>query len=146
MSLLEPKEQVIKTQAGEKTFIFSKFPAVAGREIVAKYPLSNMPKVGEYAVSEEVMLKLMAFVAVPRDNGEPLRLTTKELVNNHVTDWEALARIEAGMLEYNCSFFANGAASTFLSGFAQNVKASISKIVTDSLAQLSQKEKQASGS
>lgn len=143
MPLLEPKEITIKTQKGEdKTFIISKFPAVAGREIVAKYPLSAMPKLGEYQVNEETMLKLMAFVAVPRDSGEPLQLTTRALVDNHVPDWETLAKIEVETMGYNCSFFGDGRASNLFEGIAQKLPQLITKILTDSLQQLSAKNKQ----
>lgn len=139
MALLEPKDFTVTTQAGEeRTYILSKFPAVAGREIIAKYPLSAMPKLGDYAVNEETMLKLMAYVAVPTDNGE-LPLKTRALVDNHVPDWETLARIEVGMMEYNCSFFGNGRASTFFAGIAQKAQALITKTLTDLSGQLSQK-------
>lgn len=142
MPLLEPKEVQVKTASGdERTYILSKFPAIAGREIIAKYPLSGMPKLGDYAVNEETMLKLMQYVGVPQGAAATLPLTTKALVDNHVPDWEALARIEVGMLEYNCSFFATGAALNFFNGFASNMKASITKIVTDLLAQSSAKAK-----
>ena len=98
--MLQPKEYSVKTQAGdEKVYILSKFPVVAGREIVAKYPLSGMPKLGDYQVNEETMLKLMAYVAVPGANGEPLKLTTRALVDNHVPDWETLAKLEIAMME-----------------------------------------------
>lgn len=140
--MLEPKEVPIKTQSGEnRMYILSKFPAIQGREIIAKYPLSAMPKLGDYAVNEETMLKLMAFVAIPRDSGEPLRLSTKALVDNHVPDWETLARIEVAMMEYNVSFFGNGKGSTFLEAIAQKAQAFLSKTLTDSLVLSSQKEK-----
>lgn len=143
--LLHPKEITLTAQNGaEKTFILSKFPAVAGREIVCKYPLSNIPKLGDYAVSEETMLKLMAHVGVPRDDGTVLRLTTRALVDNHIPDWEVLAKIEVQMMEYNCSFFANGRASTFFDGIARQGKQLIFKTLTDFLGQLSQKKGQRS--
>jgi len=133
--MLEPKDITIKTQAGaDKVYILSKFPAVAGREIVAKYPLSGMPKIGDYGVNEETMLKLMAYVAVKTEAGEQA-LTTRALVDNHVPDWETLARLEVAMMEYNCSFFGNGRASTFFEGIAQKLPALIQKILTDSLRQ-----------
>jgi len=137
--LLEPKEVEFTTQGGEvKTFLLSKFPAIAGREIVAKYPLSAMPKLGDYAVNEETMLKLMAFVAVSLPTG-PLRLSTRALVDNHVPDWETLARLEVGMMEYNCSFFGNGRASTFFEAIGQKAQALISKTLMDLSGQLSPK-------
>ncbi len=128
MKALEPKEIEIKISSGElKTFIISKFPAIAGREIVSKYPIANTPKLGEYAVSEETMLKLMAYVAVPTD-GEPQFLSNKTLVNNHVESWEILTKLEWAMLEYNCSFFRDGGLSNFFENFAEKLPAWISKI------------------
>lgn len=144
MNLLQPKEIIISDQDGkERTYILSKFPAVDGREIVAKYPISALPKLGDYAVSEETMLKLMSFVAVD-NNGTPLRLSTRALVNNHVPDFETLAKIEMGMMEYNCSFLRDGRISNFLQGFARNLQESTFKTLTDLLARLSPQEKQPS--
>lgn len=134
--MIEPKELELEG----KTYILSKFPAIAGREIIAKYPVANMPKLGEYGVSEETMLKLMSFVAVKTD-GEPIKLTTRALVDNHVPNWEVLAKLEWSMMEYNCSFFQNGKVSTFLEGIAAKLPQLITKTLTDSLGQLSAKEK-----
>jgi hypothetical protein len=114
MGMIEPKEITLKTAAGaEKSYIISKFPAIAGREIVTKYPVSNVPKIGDYQQSEEVMLKLLAFTAVVQPDGSPLALSTRALVDNHVPDWETLARLEWAQLEYNVSFFGNGLNSDF---------------------------------
>ena len=140
--MIDPKEIEVTDQTGKvRRFILSKFPAVQGREIVAKYPLSAMPKLGDYAVNEETMLKLMSFVAVPRDTGEPLRLTTRALVDNHAGDWETLARVELAMMEYNVSFFANGKGSTFLEAITRKAQELISKTLMDLSAQSSPKVK-----
>lgn len=137
--LIEPKEMLIDG----KTFIFSKFPAIAGREIIANYPLSGMPKLGDYKVNEETMVKLMNYVAVYLDGGSSqLRLSNRALIDNHVSSWETLAKIEVGMLEYNCSFLQNGRVSTLLNDIAQKIPTWISKISTAFLAQLSQMGKQ----
>lgn len=145
--LLKTQELALKTQDGvEKTFILSKFPAIAGREIFAKYPLSNVPKLGEYNVSEEIMLKLMSFVAVVPKEGAPIRLSTRTLIDNHVEDWETLAKLEWAMLEYNASFFGNGPNSAKLGEFGQKLGALTSKTLTALLAQLLQAVKQPSKS
>ncbi len=83
----------------------------------------------------------MTFVAV-KAGDEELRLTTRALVDNHVPDWEALAKIEVAMMEYNCSFFGSGRASGFFERIAQSLPALATKILTDSLQQLSAKTKQ----
>lgn len=138
--LLQPLEKEIDG----KVFVLSKFPAVAGREIVAKYPLSGMPKLGDYKVNEETMLKLMSFVAVRLDSGADLVLASRALVDNHVPSWETLAKIEWAMMEYNCSFFGNGRASTFFDGIAQKLPSMITSILTDLSLQLSARNKQPS--
>jgi hypothetical protein len=137
--MIQPKEIEIEG----KVYIISKFPAVSGREIIAKYPLSGAPKIGDYKVNEETMLKLMNYVAIPRSGDLlPLQLSTRALVDNHVESWEVLAKIEIAMMEYNCSFFQNGRISTFFEGFAQKLPQWITKILTDSLGQLSRTGKQ----
>lgn len=141
VDLLEPKDITIKDANGkDRHFILSKFPAIAGREIVAKYPVANMPKTGDYAVSEETMLKLISYVGI--QIGEVVqRLESRHLVNNHCGDWEVLAKLEIAMMEYNCSFFQNGRASTFFQEAAQKYIPKIFEMLTASLAQSSQTEK-----
>lgn len=140
--LLEPMAKEFTSQNGDrKTYHLSKFDAVTGREIIAKYPLSNAPKLGEYATSEATMFKLMGFVAVETENGALLRLSTPALVRNHVPDWEVLMRIEWAMLEYNCSFFGKGLNSGFLESLKAKAPALISQMLTALSAQSSQADK-----
>ena len=113
--LIKPIEMPIKNRDGvEKVFILSRLPAIAGREVLAKYPVTNIPKLGEYKASEEAMRLMMNHVAVPRDEGQPLRLSTAALIDNHVEDGEQLLRIEWEMLRYNTSFFGAAGKSGFL--------------------------------
>jgi hypothetical protein len=100
--------QPIEKEINGKKFILSKFPAVAGREIAAIYTDGVLHKSNDYALSESTMLKLMCYVGIPMDNGQPLKLTTRALVDNHTGDWETLVKIEKEMMEYNCSFFKEG--------------------------------------
>lgn len=132
--LLSPKELTLKDQDGtERTYLLSKIPAIPCREIVTQYPLTAIPKVSEYAANESIMMKLMAYVAVKTD-GPAIRLTTKELINNHVPDFEMLAKIEMAMMEYNCSFLQGERLSNSLEGFVQKALALISKTLTQSSA------------
>lgn len=133
-------EELVKEVDG-RSYILSKFPAVAGREIIAKYPLSGLPKVGEYKVNEETMLKLMAYVQVELETGAKLSLNSAALVNNHVPTWETLAKLEFAMLEYNCSFFQDGRISSLFEDFAQKLPQWISKMLTALSAQSSGQDK-----
>jgi hypothetical protein len=141
--LLDPTPFSITDTAGVvRNFILSKPPAIQAREIIAKYPVSNMPKLGDYAVSEEIMLKLMCFVAIELPGGIIQRLESRMLVDNHVGDWETLAKIEMAMMEKNCSFFRNGRISDFLNEFALTSLPKILKTLMASLGQSSQTDTQ----
>lgn len=143
--MIDPKEiSIADIDGNEKTYVISKLPATVGREVVATYPVSAMPKVGDYEVNEKIMLKLMSYVAVVDANGNQLKLSTKALIDNHCADWQVLGKLEIAMLEYNTSFFGRGKVSKHLSGFAEKVPQLITKILTDSLAQSSAMAKQRS--
>lgn len=136
MDLIKPEEVTIKTMDGEeKTFIISRLPATVGREVLAKYPVANMPKLGDYEVSEEIMLKLFHYVAVPMDAGEPLRLKSRDLINNHIPDAETLIKLEFAMMEHNTSFFGKGRGSSFLGSLISKYLPLITKTLMDSLPQ-----------
>lgn len=130
--LLEPKE----IQIEDKTFIISKFPAIAGRKIVTQYVTNGLPKIGNYNINEEQMLELMKYVAVISD-GKQIQLITKGLIDNHVvsqiSSWEMLVKIEIAMMEYNCGFFQDGRISNFFKDIKQKLPQLISKILKDSL-------------
>jgi len=136
--LIKPKEIEIKDCDGNvKTFILSRLPAIPMREVMAKYPVSNIPKLGEYQASQEVMELLLRYVGVvvsdEGGNTREIQLVNKALINNHVTDGEQLLRIEYAMLQYNTSFFGQGDLSTFLRELIAKHLPSIIQTVTDSL-------------
>lgn len=138
--LIKPKDVEIKDCDGNvKTFVISRVPAIPMRELMAKYPVSNIPKLGEYQASKDVMKLLMSFVAVRvGEDQQEIRLINEALINNHVTDGEQLLRIEYAMLQYNTSFFGQGDLSTFLTGLIAKHLPLVIQTVTDSLAASSQ--------
>lgn len=133
--MIEPKE----IEIDGKTFVISKYPATEGREIVAKYPSENMPKLGSYQVSHEIMLKNISHAALKDSDGTLRPLKTKALIDNHVGSWETLVKLEWAILEYNISFFQNGRALNFLEGIVQKLPALTSKILMGLSEQLLQK-------
>lgn len=107
--LIKPLDITVTDLDGEeRTFIISRLPATVGREILAKYPVANAPKLGDYGVSSEAMRLMMKYVAIPREMGDPLCLTTQALIDNHVPDGQTLIKLEFEMLRYNCDFFGLG--------------------------------------
>lgn len=134
--MIKPKEITIKDSDGvEKTFIISKIPAVDARKVLAMYPMANMPKVGDYATSEEAMYILMKYVAVQVNEEREQQLTSRALIDNHVSDGEQLMRLEMAMLQYNTSFFQQGGNSDFLGTIIRKYLPLIIQTATDSLPQ-----------
>lgn len=139
--LIKPSELTITDQDGTiRTFILSNFDAVTGREIVALYPLTGIPKIGDYEANKKTMMKLMSYVAV-MVNGQPLRLTTEALINNHCGDFETLMKIEMSMMEKNCSFFRNGKTYDLLEKMVEIFLTKFSETLTLLSEQLSPPEK-----
>lgn len=139
--MIDPKEITIEYEGEELKFNISKFPATVGREIISKYPTSNMPNIGNYQVSEETMLKLMSYVErVYPDRVQAL--TNKALVDNHIPSWEVLCKLEVMMIDYNCSFFRNGKALDFLKKLMSLAEPKIIEILTALSGKLSAPAKQ----
>lgn len=124
-NLIKPLEIEVKDIDGNlHKYTISRLPAVAGREILAKYLGGTMPKVGDYKDNHESMLKMMKYVAVEID-GELQTLDTQALIDNHIPDTECLLRLEIEMIRHNTSFFGNAGSSNLLDFLLQKIKDSI---------------------
>ena len=124
-NLLKPLEIEVRDIDGNlHKFTISRLPAVAGREILAKYLGGTMPKVGDYKDNHESMLKMMKYVAVEID-GQLQTLQTQALIDNHIPDTECLLRLEIEMIRHNTSFFGNAGSSNLLDFLLQKIKDSI---------------------
>lgn len=113
------------------TYKLGNFDSVTGREIITQYPMTGLPKIGDYPSNRELMYKLMSFVAVVKD-GREIRLTTPALVMNHVETPEMLLKIEMKMMEKNCSFFRDGRSLDLLDIIAQTFSKKILELLTPS--------------
>jgi len=133
--MLKPKEVTVKDMDGnERTYTITRIPATYAREIVHQYPVSALPKLGDYVVNEAMMLKMMAYVHAHTADGKTIALTTRALIDNHVPDWECLAKLELEMVNYNTSFFTSGKSLAFFESLTAKALALTSQILTDSLA------------
>lgn len=132
--LIKPQNITVKDRDGnEHSFVISRLPATVGREILAKYPVANVPKLGDYGTSTEAMLLMMRYVGIERDDGSILTLKTQALIDNHVPDGEALIRLELEMLKYNTSFFGLAGNSDFVGSLLQKYLPLVIKTLMDSL-------------
>jgi hypothetical protein len=128
--LRKPKEVIIKDMdGGEHTYLISRLPYMAGRQVAAEYPVSNMPKVGNYKQSEEVMRLLFKHIHVVIGDGHTQSLATAALIENHVPDAPTGLKLEAAMLAYNFDFFGQGGLSMYLKQFLEKHLPSIMQTV-----------------
>lgn len=104
----DPKE----VEINGKKFILHKFNVRDGRYIMTQYPISAVPKLGEYKTNEELALKILGYVSVNLTGTQTMALSTWDLIDNHVLDWETQLKLEYAMVEYNFSFLALGGVST----------------------------------
>lgn len=142
MELLDPKEVKVRTQDGEaKAFIISKFPADPGMELAVEVACIA----GGFAVNKPdpaamiaTINKALTWAAVPGPNGEPIRLTTAALRDNHIPDWEAKLALFVEVAKHNTSFFRAGRASDSFSVLARilnqsNIATSMASLAQSSL-------------
>ena len=137
--MIKPKKVEIKDIDGNKCmFTIHRMDAMTCREIMAKYPLSSLPKIGDYEVNETTMLKMLGFVEVKKED-KTYVLDTKAMINNHVPDGETLLKLEYEMLSYNVSFLNKGVISNFLTSLKAKIPDVAQKILMQSLQSLSKK-------
>lgn len=131
MNFIRPKEITITdSEMVDRVYTLSILPYPVGRKVAAMYPTSNMPKVGNYPQSEEVMRDMFKFIQVNLEDGRLQPLSTLELIANHVPDTTTGLKLEAAMLAYNFDFFGQGGLSAFLKQFLEVRLPSIIKTLT----------------
>lgn len=133
--MIEPKEITIRN----KKFIISKIPAFDGIEIIMN--LTKSPLTKDVSLALDTILKLVSFTAAFDANGNKIMLTSKDLANNHVSDWEMLRDLALGMAEYNCSFFPKGGLLNSWKESVKSTKHNFALMLTSLLQRLSVAEK-----
>ena len=131
-TLIKPKDIEIKDIDGDiKNFRISRLPAMLGRKIATQYASSLAPKIGDYALNEELCVEMLSYtVALPGGNEIPL--SNVELINQQTGDWEALKNLEREMIAYNTSFLVNGDDLTLSTILGDILDLYLSKTSTDS--------------
>lgn len=131
---MDSKEITIDVPSGKSgTYTLHKMPYMSARKVAAFYPTSNLPKVGDYNNSEEGARILFAHISVTMPGGDQLRLSTSDLINNHIPDPVIGIKLEAAALAYNFDFFGKGGLSEFLLALAKDRLPSLIKTLMGSL-------------
>lgn len=116
-----------------KTYTINKFKPTDGRKIVAGYPITLAPRIGNYDANEQLMQLLMSHVQVHLENGTKIALTTKALIDNHVLSWDDLVSLEYETLKANCKFMQDGNLMSFVDTIKQAATKFLMEIVEDAM-------------
>lgn len=136
--LLEPKEVTIK---GCK-FVISKMPCLTAQEVIIRIGAGVIPLINQYAISEDMVIKMLSCCQRVYDDRPNVPLISKDIINNHIPDFEVLIQLENECLKYNYDFFAQGRLLDFLNKGLSLAESKLSKILTDLLDKLLLQEKQ----
>ena len=105
---LKSKEITLTDMDGEDVrFKLHRVPAILGRKIFSQYIPTAMPKIGNYADNERLMLELLVYVQVAHE-GNWLPLNNQIMIDSHVTSWEMLVSLEKEMVCFNTNFLQKG--------------------------------------
>ena len=130
--MLDPKEVTIEDRNGkEHHYVVGRLPyGAGGREVCSQYISTALPKVGNYAENEKIAKIMLKHVAIILDDGKQLRLSTDELVNNHIPDFITGIKLEVEALEHNAGFSVAGKVQEYQQQWEQDIPAFIMKILT----------------
>ena len=134
MDLVGPKEVVIADIDGnEHRYIVGKIPYMAGgREVTVDY-LTSLQK-GNYKRNQELASILFRHVQVYTEDERPIRLTTPQLIDNHIPDIPTGIKVEAAVAEHNLGFSIAGKIREFQQGWKRSTELFNSIISTISRA------------
>lgn len=140
--LLEPKAVEIN---GYK-FIISKMPCTVAQEVIFKLPTGLIPLLSNFTQTEDMAFKMLSYCERVYTDGQPnVKLISKEIIDNHVPDFQTLIKLEQECLQYNYDFFNDGRVLDFLNKGLSHAESRVSGILTDLLDKLLQAGAQHSG-
>lgn len=123
---IEPKE----IQVDGKTFVISKLPATVAVEIMMRGVGNAIPKAGDFATIEAMMLKTMSYVAIRRPNIPDLLLNSRELIDNHCPSWTTYMKVLEEMRGYNNLFLVSENLLTFCERITAMLPGKIQEMLT----------------
>lgn len=132
-TLLDPKTVEIN---GYK-FVISKMPCTVAQEVIFKLPTGLVPLLSNFSQAEDMAFKMLSYCERIYEDGRPnVGLISKEIIDNHVPDFDTLVKLETECINYNYDFFGNGKLLDFLNKGVCLVESKASGILTDLLDKL----------
>lgn len=132
--LLEPKTVEINGYR----FIISKMPCTVAQEVIFKLPTGLVPLISNFSQAEEMAFKMLSYCERVYNDRPNVPLISKEIIDNHVPDFQTLMKLEQECLQYNYDFFEQGKVLSFLNKGLSLAESKASGILTDLLDKLLQ--------
>jgi len=134
-TLIQPKSVEIN---GYK-FVISKMPCTVAQEVIIKLPTGLVPLLSDFSQAEDMAFKMLSYCERVYSDGRPnVGLISKEIIDNHVPDFDTLVKLETECINYNYDFFSDGKLLAFLNKGVCLVESKASGILTDLLDKLLQ--------
>lgn len=108
----------------EKEYIYQigKVPWMGGgREILAEYIPSGLPKVGDYKKNEGLARILYANAIAIDSEGNHHPLTTDSMINNHIPDVKVAMELEAAVFDKSTDFLILGKVLEYRTAWSQTL-------------------------
>ena len=140
-TLLEPKEIEIN---GCK-FIISKMPCTTAQEVLVNLPQGIIPILSEFSKYEKYIFKMLSYCERVYDDGRSVPLVSKAIIDNNISTFDTLLKLEWECVNYNYDFFGDGRALIFWNKAISLVKSNSTEILTALSDKLSQAAEQLFG-
>ena len=124
--LIEPKD----ISVNGKTFVIHKLPATVAIEVMMRSAGGAIPKAGDFATVEAMMIKTMNYVVIRRSGQSDLRLGSKEMIDNHCVDYKTYLTVLEEIRQYNQLFGIAGSLSDFCANLIRMLPAKLASMLT----------------
>ena len=101
-----------------------------GREILAEYIPSGLPKVGDYQKNERLARILYANVIKIGKEGAQFPLITDSMIENHVPDVKVAMELEAAVFDKSTDFLILGKVLEYRTAWSQTVDSVLADLPT----------------
>lgn len=113
------------------------------RRVAYEFPITMMPRIGDYAENEKLFRLLMKYVEVEISPNNWQALTTDELIRQHVSPKD-FARLEREVVDFTTGFFSDGNASNIVLTIGEFIIERITKTLMVLSAEFLKADKQLS--
>ena len=132
------RKTFISVKGKEHKYFIGKIPWMGGgREVLAEYLPTALPRVGDYKRNEDLARILYANVVAIDSDGNHFPLTTDSMINNHIPDVKVALELEAAAFDKSTDFLILGKVLEYRTAWSLTVESFIANLPTQLVKLLS---------